>query len=135
MVERMKTTQLGAALNSLCILTTLIAKALTGFLLMCLAVWIQRLARFLDKSEPGPLFIVVLGCIIGFILGFFEHDMRHVELNVPLYQSVWYGIVVCFKFGATGLILLYFMWEVIQGCKWLFKWAEQYQRRQFKINI
>jgi hypothetical protein len=91
------------------------------------ARWIQRLARFLDKTEPGPLFVVCLGCVVGFTLGFVGTGMAHPDANLPLLQYLWIGTKVCFKFGFTGLVLLYGMWEFVQGCKWLNKWAERYQ--------
>ena len=91
------------------------------------ARWVQRFARFLDKTEPGPLFIVCLGCVVGFTVGFVGSGMTHPNVNLPLLQYVWLGAVICFKFGLTGLILLYGIWEFIQGCKWLNKWAERYQ--------
>jgi len=91
------------------------------------AQWVQRFARFLDKTEPGPLFVVCLGCVVGFTLGFVDTGIGHPNVVLPLHQYIWVGIQVCFKFGLTGLVLLYGMWEFTQGCKWLNRWAEKYQ--------
>ena len=126
----MKTTdaQLKATIKSFRILTNLIAKAITSIFLLCFAKWVQRFGRFMDKSDPGPLFVICIGCIIGFLTGFLNYDMRHLELNVPFYKCLWVALVVCIKFGFTGLFLLYFLWEMLQGCKWMYKWSEKYQR-------
>lgn len=88
-----------------------------------LAIIIQRIARCLDRTDPGPAMLFFCGLVFGVMFSIFPYSMR--EPMPTFWQGAWH----CTWFGllVAGLLeaFLYACWECVQIGKWLHKWANR----------
>lgn len=96
------------------------------------ATLVRRISKCWDKTEPANYVMLIAGIVLGFITVLFPimgaYNQPSPSLFAFLAKSIWRA------FWLTAVLegILYGMWELVQGIKWIGRWAErvQYEKNQ-----
>lgn len=89
------------------------------------ASWVIRVGRCIKATDPAIPVIVFAGAILALLTTVlsFEHMPTFTEVIIK-------GMLRWTECIVFGLALLYGIWEIVQGWKWITKWSERIKREE-----